>query len=79
MASKAASGLSGLAEIRELSNCTCWRRERGRREGEMVEGRTGGRGRDSGREDRWEREREGGRDREREGEEEKRLMRKRGE
>ena len=61
MASKAASGLSGLAEIRELSNCTCWRRERGRREGEMVEGRTGGRGRDSGREDRWEREREGGR------------------
>ena len=60
MASKAASGLSGLAEIRELSNCTCWRRERERREGGTVEGRTGGRGRDGGREDRWEREREGG-------------------
>ena len=40
MASKAASGMSGLAEIRELSNCTCWRRERGKREGRTVEGRT---------------------------------------
>ena len=48
MASKAASGLSGLAEIRELSNCTCWRRERGKRKGKE-------RGKDGGGEDRWER------------------------
>ena len=50
MASKAASGMSGLAEIRELSNCTWWRRERGKREGRTVEGRTDERERERERE-----------------------------
>ena len=49
MASKTASGLSGLAEIRELFSSTCWRSERREeREGRWREGLVGRRDKEEG-------------------------------